>query len=165
MAQNINRVVIEGNLTKDPEVRTTPSGTSVVTLRVAVNDRVKRGEEWVDAAYYFDVVVWGKTAEQCGQFLNRGSGIMVDGKLTWREYEAKDGSGKRQVVEIKADNVRFGARGEGGGRGGEGGGYSGSASGSSSGSPAGGGAAPTYMPPAGNEPDFGSSGPDDDIPF
>jgi single-strand DNA-binding protein len=162
MAQNINRVVIEGNLTKDPEVRQTPSGTSVATLRVAVNDRIKRGEEWVDAAYYFDVVVWGRTAEQCGQFLNRGSGIMVDGKLTWREYEAKDGSGKRQVVEIKADNVRFGARstdgGGGGGRGGDGGGYSGGGGG-------GGGGGATYVPPASSEPDFGGSGPDDDIPF
>ena len=160
MAANINRVVIEGNLTKDPEVRQTPSGTSVATLRVAVNDRIKRGEEWVDAAYYFDVVVWGKTAEQCGQYLTRGSGIMVDGKLTWREYEAKDGSGKRQSIEIKADNVRFGARAEGGGggnRGGAGGG------GGYSGSQGGGGA--TYVPPASNEPDFAGSGPDDDIPF
>jgi single-strand DNA-binding protein len=155
MPTNINRVVLEGNLTKDPEVRQTPSGTSVATLRIAVNDRVKRGEEWVDAAYYFDVIVWGRTAEQCGQYLSRGSAIIVDGKLTWREYEAKDGSGKRQVIEVKADNVRFGARsadGGGGGRGGDGGGSS-----------QGGGA--TYVPPASNEPDFGGSGPDDDIPF
>lgn len=161
MAANINRVVIEGNLTKDPEVRQTPSGTSVATLRVAVNDRIKRGEEWVDAAYYFDVVVWGRTAEQCGQFLQRGSGIMVDGKLTWREYEAKDGSGKRQSIEIKADNVRFGARSGGGG---EGGGYSGGGGGGGSyGGSRGGGA--TYVPPASSEPDFGGAGPDDDIPF
>ena len=159
MAANINRVVIEGNLTKDPEVRQTPSGTSVATLRVAVNDRIKRGEEWVDAAYYFDVVVWGRTAEQCGQFLTRGSGIMVDGKLTWREYEAKDGSGKRQSIEIKADNLRFGARGEGGG----GGGNRGGSGGSSGGSQGGGGS--TYVPPSSSEPDFGGSGPDDDIPF
>ena len=56
----INRVVLVGNLTRDPELRHTPSGTAVTTLRVAVNDRVKRGEEWTDAAYYFDVTVWGR---------------------------------------------------------------------------------------------------------
>ena len=90
--------------------------------------------------------------------LTRGSGIMVDGKLTWREYEAKDGSGKRQSIEIKADNVRFGARGEGGGGGNRGG------SGGSSGGAQGGGGS-TYVPPSSSEPDFGGSGPDDDIPF
>jgi single-strand DNA-binding protein len=158
MATNINRVVIEGNLTKDPEVRQTPSGTSVATLRVAVNDRIKRGEEWVDTAYYFDVVVWGRTAEQCGQFLQRGSGIMVDGKLTWREYDAKDGSGKRQSIEIKADNVRFGARG--GGEGGGGGSYGGGGN-----RAGGGGGGSTYVPQSGSEPDFGGARPDDDIPF
>jgi len=115
MPQNINSVVLVGNLTKDPELRHTPSGTAVTTLRVAVNDRVKRGEEWTDAAYYFDVTVWGRTAENCAQYLAKGRPVGVQGKLTWREWDAQDGS-KRQSVEVVADNIQFlGGRDSGGG--------------------------------------------------
>jgi len=115
MPQNINSVVLVGNLTRDPELRHTPSGTAVTTLRIAVNDRVKRGEEWTDAAYYFDVTVWGRTAENCAQYLAKGRPVGVQGKLTWREWDAQDGS-KRQSVEVVADNVQFlGSRGEDGG--------------------------------------------------
>ena len=118
MPQNINSVALVGNLTKDPELRHTPSGTAVTTLRVAVNDRVKRGEEWTDAAYYFDVTVWGRTAENCAQYLAKGRPVGVQGKLTWREWDAQDGS-KRQSVEIVADNIQFlGSRDGGGGDGG-----------------------------------------------
>jgi single-strand DNA-binding protein len=114
MPQNINSVVLVGNLTKDPELRHTPSGTAVTTLRVAVNDRVKRGEEWTDAAYYFDVTVWGRTAENCAQYLAKGRPVGVQGKLTWREWDAQDGS-KRQSVEVVADNIQFlGGRDAGG---------------------------------------------------
>jgi single-strand DNA-binding protein len=117
MPQNINIVALVGNLTKDPELRHTPSGTAVTTLRVAVNDRVKRGEEWTDAAYYFDVTVWGRTAENCAQYLAKGRPVGVQGKLTWREWDAQDGS-KRQSVEIVADNIQFlGSRDGGGGDG------------------------------------------------
>ena len=115
MAQNINSVVLVGNLTRDPELRHTPSGTAVTTLRIAVNDRVKRGEEWQDAAYYFDVTVWGRTAENCAQYLAKGRPVGVQGKLTWREWDAQDGS-KRQSVEVVADNIQFlGGRDGGGG--------------------------------------------------
>ncbi len=115
MPQNINSVVLVGNLTKDPELRHTPSGTAVTTLRVAVNDRVKKGEEWTDAAYYFDVTVWGRTAENCAQYLAKGRPVGVQGKLTWREWDAQDGS-KRQSVEVVADNIQFlGSRGDDGG--------------------------------------------------
>ena len=115
MPQNINIVALVGNLTRDPELRHTPSGTAVTTLRVAVNDRVKRGEEWTDAAYYFDVTVWGRTAENCAQYLAKGRPVGVQGKLTWREWDAQDGS-KRQSVEIVADNIQFlGSRDGGGG--------------------------------------------------
>jgi single-strand DNA-binding protein len=114
MPQNINSVVLVGNLTRDPELRHTPSGTAVTTLRIAVNDRVKRGEEWTDAAYYFDVTVWGRTAENCAQYLAKGRPVGVQGKLTWREWDAQDGS-KRQSVEVVADNIQFlGGRGEDG---------------------------------------------------
>ena len=118
MPQNINSVVLVGNLTKDPELRHTPSGTAVTTLRVAVNDRVKRGEEWTDAAYYFDVTVWGRTAENCAQYLAKGRPVGVQGKLTWREWDAQDGS-KRQSVEVVADNIQFLGSRDGGGGGGD----------------------------------------------
>ena len=118
MPQNINSVALIGNLTRDPELRHTPSGTAVTTLRIAVNDRVKRGEEWVDAAYYFDVTVWGRQAENCAQYLAKGRPVGVQGKLTWREWDAQDGT-KRQSVEVVADNVQFlGGRDGGEGAGG-----------------------------------------------
>jgi len=112
---NINRVVLVGNLTKDPELRHTPSGTSVTKLRIAVNTRQKDQAtgEWGDKPNYFDVTVWGNQAESCAQFLARGRPVAIDGRLDWREWEAQDGS-KRQAVEIIADSVQFlGGRGDG----------------------------------------------------
>ena len=150
MAQNINSVVLVGNLTKDPELRHTPSGTAVTTLRLAVNDRVKRGEDWQDAAYYFDVTVWGRDAENCAQYLAKGRPVGVQGKLTWREWDAQDGT-KRQSVEVTANNIQFLGSREGGGPGGGGGGEGG------------------QFVPQGSAPaagaDFPSSAADDDIPF
>jgi single-strand DNA-binding protein len=110
-ATNINRVTITGNLTKDPELRNTPSGTSVCKLRVAVNSRRKDSSgEWVDKPNYFDVTVWGAQGENCANYLYKGRPVAVDGRLDWREWEAQDGS-KRQNVEIIAESVQFlGAR-------------------------------------------------------
>ena len=107
-ASNINRVTITGNLTRDPELRSLPSGTSVCSLRVAVNSRRKDGStgEWVDKPNYFDVTVWGAQGENCANYLHKGRPVAVDGRLDWREWEAKDGS-KRQSVEIIADTVQF----------------------------------------------------------
>ena len=119
MAGDINTVVLVGRLTRDPELRHTPSGTAVTTLRIAVNDRVKRGEDWQDAAYYFDVTVWGRDAENCAQYLSKGRPVGVQGKLTWREWDAQDGT-KRQAVEVTANNIQFlGGRGDGDGAGGQ----------------------------------------------
>ncbi len=107
-ATNINRVVLTGNLTRDPELRALPSGTSVCSLRVACNTRRKDASgQWVDKPNYFDVTVWGAQGENCAQFLSKGRPVAVDGRLEWREWEAKDGSGKRQSVEIIADSVQF----------------------------------------------------------
>ena len=107
-ATNINRVTITGNLTKDPELRSTPGGTSVCKLRVAVNSRRKdQSGEWVDKPNYFDVTVWGAQGENCATYLSKGRPVAVDGRLDWREWEASDGSGKRQAVEIVADSVQF----------------------------------------------------------
>jgi single-strand DNA-binding protein len=116
MAASINRVVLVGNLTRDPELRHTPSGTAVCGLRLAVNSRRKDPStgEWGEKPNYFDVTVWGNQGESCAQYLAKGRPVAVDGRLDWREYEAKDGSGKRQAIEIIADSVQFlGSRGDG----------------------------------------------------
>jgi len=114
-ATNINRVVLTGNLTRDPELRATPSGTPVCSLRVACNTRRKDASgEWVDKPNYFDVTVWGAQGENCASYLSKGRPVAVDGRLEWREWEAKDGSGKRQSVDIIADSVQFLGSREGG---------------------------------------------------
>ena len=112
---NINRVVLVGNLTRDPELRHTPSGTAVCKLRVAVNTRQKdpATRQWGDKPNYFDVTVWGNQAESCSQFLSKGRPVGIDGRLDWHEWDAQDGT-KRQSVEVVADNVQFlGGRGDG----------------------------------------------------
>jgi single-strand DNA-binding protein len=120
-ASNINVVAITGNLTKDPELRSTPSGTSVCKLRVAVNSRRKDGAsgEWVDKPNYFDVTVWGAQGENCANYLSKGRPVAVEGRLEWREWESQEG-GKRQAVEIIANSVQFLGSRDGGGGGGEG---------------------------------------------
>jgi single-strand DNA-binding protein len=164
-ASNVNVVVITGNLTQDPELRHTGGGTAVCELRVAVNTRRKDGQtgEWVDKPNYFNVTVWGAQGENCANYLAKGRPVAIEGRLDWREWEAKDGSGKRQAVQIVANSVQFlGSRdGSGGGQGGGNGG-------------GGGGFTPTSDVPADNT-DFetapagggggGSSSSEDDIPF
>jgi single-strand DNA-binding protein len=119
-ASNINRVVLTGNLTRDPELRSTPGGTPVCKLRIAVNTRRKdQSGEWVDKPNYFDVTVWGAQGENCSNYLSKGRPVAIDGRLEWREWESE--GGKRQAVEIIADTVQFlGSRdgsGQGGGNG------------------------------------------------
>ena len=117
---NINRVVLVGNLTRDPELRHTPSGTPVCKLRIAVNTRQKDAQgNWGDKPNYFDVTVWGNQGESCAQFLSKGRPVGIDGRLDWREWEAQDGT-KRQAVEIIADTVQFLGGREGGEMGGGG---------------------------------------------
>ena len=113
---NINRVVLVGNLTKDPELRHTPSGTAVCQLRIAVNSR-RRDEagQWVDKPNYFDVSIFGNQAESSAQYLSKGRPVGIDGRLDWREWDAQDGT-KRQAVQIIAESVQFlGSRDGGGG--------------------------------------------------
>jgi single-strand DNA-binding protein len=120
----VNVVVVTGNLTRDPELRSTPGGTSVCKLRVAVNSRRKENDNWVDKPNFFDVTVWGGQGENCANYLSKGRPVAIEGRLDWREWE-KDGV-KRQSVEIIANSVQFlGSRdGSSGGGGGEGGGFS-----------------------------------------
>jgi single-strand DNA-binding protein len=119
-ATNINRVVMTGNLTADPELRSLPSGTSVCKLRIACNTRRKDGAsgEWVDKPNYFDVTVWGAQGENAARYLSKGRPVAVDGRLEWREWEAQDGT-KRQAIDIIADSVQFlGSRDDASGGGG-----------------------------------------------
>jgi len=115
---NINRVVLVGNLTRDPELRHTPSGTAVCKLRLAVNTRQKdqASGQWGDKPNYFDVTVWGNQGESCAQYLSKGRPVAIDGRLDWREWDAQDGT-KRQAVEIIADSVQFLGSREGSGNG------------------------------------------------
>ena len=116
-ATNINRVVLTGNLTRDPELRSLPSGMSVCSLRIASNSRRKENGEWVDKPNYFSVTVWGAQGENASRFLSKGRPVAIDGRLEWREWES-EGGGKRQAIDIIADAVQFlGGRDDAGGGG------------------------------------------------
>lgn len=104
---SINRVVLVGNLTRDPELRTTPNGKSVCTLGLAVNEGYKNDAgEWVEKPNFFDIVVWGAQAESCSRYLSKGRPVAIDGRLSYRTWEAQDGS-KRSKVEVIASTVQF----------------------------------------------------------
>jgi single-strand DNA-binding protein len=104
---NINRVVLTGNLTKDPDLRSTGNGLAVCKLRLAVNTRRRNNStgDWDEKANYFGVTVFGKQAESCGQYLKKGRPVAIDGRLEWSEYEVE--GQKRQSVDIIADSVQF----------------------------------------------------------
>jgi len=104
----INRVVLVGNLTRDPELRATPGGTSLCRLRVACNTswRNKDTGEIDERSNYFDVTVFGASAEACARFLVKGRPVAVDGRLEWHEWTTPEGE-RRQAVGIVADSVQF----------------------------------------------------------
>jgi single-strand DNA-binding protein len=103
---SFNKVILMGNLTKDPEIRYTPSGMAVANFRIAVNHRYKQGEETKDDVCFIDIVVFGKQAENSGQYLSKGQGVIVDGRLQERRWETDDGQ-KRSKYEVVAQSVRF----------------------------------------------------------
>jgi single-strand DNA-binding protein len=145
---SINRVNITGNLTRDPELRSTGSGMSVLQMGVAVNDRRKNAQtgEWEDSPNFIDVVMFGTRAESVSRFLSKGSKVAIEGKLRWSSWEDKTTGAKRSKVEVVADDIEFmSTRGDGGGG-------------------SGGGGAREYSAPAASAP---SASPviEDDIPF
>lgn len=103
--QNINRVIMTGNLTRDPELLDR-NGTKVCRLRIACNGRVKQQGEWVDKANYFDVTCFGAQAENVNKYLSKGRALALDGRLDWREWTT-DSNEKRQAVQIIADSIQF----------------------------------------------------------
>jgi single-strand DNA-binding protein len=143
MAGDINRVTLVGRLTRDPELRNLPSGTSVLQLGIAVNGRQKdEGGNWVDKPNFFDVKVFGNQAEMLAQHLSKGRRIGVDGRLDWSSWEGQDGA-KRSKVEVVAQSVQFlDSRGDSEGQ-------------------------PQFVPAgaAAESADFPASAADDDIPF
>lgn len=112
---SINRVIVSGNLTRDPELRQTAGGTSVLSIRMAVNDRRKNPStgQWEDAPNYVDVTIFGQRAEALSKFLRKGIKIGVEGKLRWSEWENPAGE-KRSKLEIVADEVELFSSREGG---------------------------------------------------
>jgi single-strand DNA-binding protein len=116
---DINRVVLTGRLTRDIELRTIPSGTSVAQFGLAVNrSRKNDAGEWVEEPNFFNIVVWGRQGENCANFLHKGSPVTLEGRLQSRSWETEDGQ-KRSVVEVVAENVRFTGSREGSGGGGQ----------------------------------------------
>jgi len=107
MAGNINRVILTGNLTRDPDHRSTPGGLSICKLGIAVNGRRKNGQtgQWEEKANFFRVTVFGNQADNCAQYLRKGRAVAIDGRLEWSQYEV-DGQ-KRESVDIIAETVQF----------------------------------------------------------
>jgi single-strand DNA-binding protein len=104
---NINRVVLTGNLTRDPELGSTPGGLAVCKLGIAVNGRRKNSStgEWEEKPNFFRITVFGKQGENCAQYLKKGRPVAIDGRLEWSQWEV-DGQ-KRSSVDIIADTVQF----------------------------------------------------------
>mgnify|MGYP002624453894 CR=1 FL=1 len=147
-----NRVILVGNLTRDPELRYISSGTAVSDIGLAVNDRVKRNDQWVDEATFVDITLWGRTAEVANEYLSKGSPVLIEGRLKFEQWE-KDGQ-KRSKLKVVGERMQMlGGRDGGGG----GGGRSSQSGAQSAGRPS---DYDDYQPtPAASGP------PDDDIPF
>jgi single-strand DNA-binding protein len=114
MAASVNKVILIGNLGRDPETRFTNSGSSVTNFSIATKESFtdKTGGRQ-DRTDWHNIIVWGKQGENCAQYLKKGSPVYVEGRISYREYEAKDGSGKRKVTEIVAMRVQFLSGGRG----------------------------------------------------
>jgi single-strand DNA-binding protein len=104
---SLNKVLIIGNLTRDPELRYTPGGTAVANLRMATNRKFKdKSGEAKQEVCYLTVVTWDKQAEVCNQYLHKGSPLFVEGRLQSRSWDGPDGK-KRNVIEIRAERIQF----------------------------------------------------------
>jgi single-strand DNA-binding protein len=155
---SFNRVILVGNVTRDLELRYIPSGTAVTDLGLAVNDRRKNANgEWVEETTFVEVTLWGRTAEVAGEYLSKGSPVLIEGRLKLDTWEGNDGQKKSKLKVIGERMQMLGGRGGGSGGGGGGGG--------------GGRAAPAryddYSQPAppADEYEEPSRGASDDIPF
>jgi single-strand DNA-binding protein len=103
---SLNKVLLLGNLTRDPDVRYTPNGTAVATFGLAINHRYRQGEEWKDEVCFVDVATFGRQAETVGEYLRKGSPVLVEGRLRWHAWETDDGQ-HRSKHEVLAERVQF----------------------------------------------------------
>ena len=117
MARGVNKVILVGNLGKDPEVRYVQSGKAVCTLRLAMSENRKDGDSWKEHTEWMDVVLWEKNAENAGQYLAKGRQVYVEGRLQTRQYKDKEGH-DRYKTEVVANQLLF-LGGQGQGQGGE----------------------------------------------
>ncbi len=104
---SFNKVILLGNLTRDPEVRYTPNGIAVASFAIAVNRKYKQGDETKEEVSYIDIVVFGKQAESCGQYINKGDSVLVEGRLQQRRWDDKESGQKRNKIEVVAQSVNF----------------------------------------------------------
>jgi len=113
---SFNRVILVGNLTRDPELRYIPSGTAVSDVTVAVNERIKRNDQWVEEPVFVDVTLWGRTAEVASEYLKKGAPVLIEGRLRQDRWE-KDGQ-KHSKLRVNCDRMQMlGSReNSGGGR-------------------------------------------------
>ena len=149
---SMNKVILIGNLTRDPELRYTQSGMAIAKFGLAVNEKFKQGDEWKEKANFIDIVVWGKQGENCSEYLSKGRQVGIEGRLSYSTWETDDGQ-KRSKLEVVGEKVVFlGSRDGGGGGGGQN---------RSGGSSYGGGSQG-----GDNSSNQGGGGPDyDDVPF
>ena len=102
----VNKAFLLGNLTRDPELRYTANGLAVAGFGLAINRKYKQNNEWKEEVCFVDITVWGKQAENCAEYLNKGNSVFVEGRLNYRSWETEQGQ-KRNKLEIVASNVQF----------------------------------------------------------
>lgn len=167
MAKGVNKVILLGNVGKDPEIRTTPAGTTVATFSLATADRAKDPQgNWTDRTEWHNLVAFQRTAEIVRDYVKKGSQLYVEGKIQTRSWDDKESGQKKYRTEILVNDLSL-LGGRGAGEGG-GGGYERSSSNSSGGSYAGSRAAAGGNSGSGgySQPDYGDQGiTDEDIPF
>ena len=164
---SINRVMISGNLTRDAELRTTPSGTSILSFGVAVNDRRRNANgEWEDYANFIDCTMFGRRAEALAQYLTKGVKVAIEGRLHYSAWDDRNTGQRRSKVDVTVDELEFMSSRNGGGQGYDAGGNYGG--GNYGGQNAGGNyGGQSYQQPQGNvvpEPPTPSAYDDSDIP-
>lgn len=103
---SFNKVLLMGNLTRDPELRFIASGTAVASFSIAINRKYKQGDEWKEEVCFVDITVWAKQAENCAEYLSKGSSVFVEGHLRLNSWETESGE-KRKKLEVVANNVQF----------------------------------------------------------
>lgn len=103
---SFNEVLLMGNLTREPELRSTSNGTSLCKFGLAVNRKYKAGDEWKEDVCFVDITVWGKQGENCATYLDKGRPVFISGRLQLNQWETDDGQ-KRSKLEVVANNVQF----------------------------------------------------------